>query len=131
MPCPISTCGITSVVLPALSMRMKALGAKTGSSWAWAAKGRWKPSSNPPPAAAPAFRKARRVGAVLKFPANCFADASDITTSSSRLRGTLDRFANADIGSATADVAGHGRVDVGVVGVGRAVQKRRRGHDLA
>src|SRR5271165_5532253 len=48
-----------------------------------------------------------------------------------RLRGFLDRFANADIGPATADVAGHRVVDIGVRWMRVARQQRRSGHDLA
>ena len=55
MPCPISTCGMTSVVLPALSMRMKAFGANLpsvtsgGCTGSFAARtGRWNASRNPP-----------------------------------------------------------------------------------
>src|SRR5438132_5273562 len=50
---------------------------------------------------------------------------------SARLRGLLDRLANADIGPTAADVAGHRIVDIGV-GRMRVARKERRGrHDLA
>src|SRR6202011_4403504 len=48
-----------------------------------------------------------------------------------RLRGLLDRFANADIGPAAADVAGHRVVDIGIRRMRVAGQERRSGHDLA
>src|SRR5258708_1939142 len=50
---------------------------------------------------------------------------------SARLRGLLDRFANADIGPAAADVAGHRVVDVGIRRMRVARKERRSGHDLA
>ena len=62
-------------------------------------------------------------------------DASDrgswSASLSVRLRGLLDRFANADIGAAAADVAGHRIVDVGVGRMRIACEQRRRRHDLA
>src|ERR1700704_935965 len=48
-----------------------------------------------------------------------------------RLRGLLDRFANAGIGAAAADVAGHCVVDVGIGRMRVARQQRRSRHDLA
>src|SRR5258707_15286837 len=48
-----------------------------------------------------------------------------------RLRGLLDRFTNADIGPAPADVAGHRVVDVGIRRMRVAGEQRRGGHDLA
>ena len=42
----------------------------------------------------------------------------------------FDGFANAHIGAAAADVAGHCRVDVRVVGTWCRRQQRRCGHDL-
>src|SRR5216683_4991973 len=50
---------------------------------------------------------------------------------SARLGGLLDRFANADIGPAAADVAGHRVIDVGVRRMRVALKERRSGHDLA
>src|SRR3984893_11933807 len=50
---------------------------------------------------------------------------------SARLRGLLDRFANADIGPTAADVAGHRIVDIGIRWMWVARKQRRRGHDLA
>src|SRR5262245_6787954 len=48
-----------------------------------------------------------------------------------RLRGLLDRFADAPVGPAAADVAGHRIVDVGIGGTRVAREQRRGGHDLA
>src|SRR5260370_7087483 len=48
-----------------------------------------------------------------------------------RLRGLLDRFANAGIGAAAADVAGHRVVDVGIRRTRVACKQRRSRHDLA
>jgi hypothetical protein len=48
-----------------------------------------------------------------------------------RLRGLLDRFADADIGPTAADVAGHRTIDVGVVRMRIVRQQGGRGHDLA
>src|SRR5258705_6210812 len=50
---------------------------------------------------------------------------------SARLRGLLDRFANADIRPTAADVAGHRVIDVGIRRTRIARKERRRGHDLA
>src|SRR5712671_4788869 len=50
---------------------------------------------------------------------------------SARLRGLFDRFANADIGAAAADIAGHRVVDIGIARMWIARQQRRGGHDLA
>ena len=43
----------------------------------------------------------------------------------------LDRFANADIGAATADIAGHGVIDIAVARIGIGRQQGRSRHDLA
>src|SRR3982074_3052251 len=48
-----------------------------------------------------------------------------------RLRGLLDRFANADIGPTAADVAGHRVVDIGIRRMRVAREERRSRHDLA
>ena len=46
-------------------------------------------------------------------------------------RGSLDGFADAHIGATAADIAGHRCVDVGIVGLRRLGEQRRRRHDLA
>src|SRR5262249_58914047 len=48
-----------------------------------------------------------------------------------RLRGLLDRFANAQIGPTAADVAGHRVVDIGIRRMRIARKQRRSGHALA
>src|ERR1700761_5100856 len=125
MPCPISTCGIRSVVLPSRPIRMKALGAKPcGAPLCGAcaksarATGMWKPSRKPP--ATPALKRDRREVATVV-----------IVFLSSLLRGALDGFADPDIGAAATDIACHRRVDIGIVGLWRRGQKRCRGHNLA
>ena len=45
--------------------------------------------------------------------------------------GAMHGAADILIGAAAADVIAHGLVDIGVGGVGRLGQQRRRGHDLA
>ena len=42
----------------------------------------------------------------------------------------FDRVADAHIGAAAADIARHRRIDIGIVGVRRTFEQRRRGHDL-
>src|SRR2546421_669773 len=107
---------MVSTIRPSGSMRMKALGAKPlapAASAARLASGRLRLSTRPPPVAAPACRKARREKAPADGdrlePAAREVMSSRIMVSllSARLRGLLDRFANADIGPAAADVAGH------------------------
>src|SRR5262245_23415677 len=46
-------------------------------------------------------------------------------------RGLLDRGADARIGPAAADVAGHRTVDVRIARLGRGSEQRACGHDLA
>src|SRR5438477_7822919 len=58
---------------------------------------------------------------------------SDGDSSGASLRvlgGTMDRFADLLIGTAAADVATHGFIDIGVRWTGLLRQKRRRRHDL-
>src|SRR5262245_60113272 len=50
---------------------------------------------------------------------------------SARLRGLFDRFPNAQIRPAAADVAGHRGVDIGIGRMRSARQQRGGGHDLA
>src|SRR5262252_9022808 len=127
-------------ICPSPPMRMKALGAKpsapAASAWP-SADGRLRLSIRPPPAAAPACRKARReklfadedrlepVGRELIWPGIMSASLPR------GLRSLLDRFANADIRAAAADVAGHRVVDVGTGRTRVAREQRRSGHDLA
>src|SRR5579859_1659528 len=48
-----------------------------------------------------------------------------------RGRGAMDGFANALIGAATADVAAHEIVDIGIAGIGLFFEQGHRGHDLS
>src|SRR4051812_32993367 len=82
-----------------------------------------KPTIRLPPAAAATLRKPRRPAISGAFISGSFQQW--------RLGGILDRLADAGVGTASADVAGHGVVDLGV---GRLVvlgQQRSGRHDLA
>src|ERR1700746_4114522 len=97
-------------------MRMKALGANLpsvlsgGCSGSLTARaGRWKPSTNTP--ANPLRTTARRDGERASCSGECIASLLRLTIA----RGALDRLADADIGAATADIARHRCIDVGIV----------------
>src|SRR5262245_9127161 len=108
------------VTMPCGSRRMKALGANVPACAPAAAPatGTRKPSTKPAAAAAP--RKSRRVS------------STEISATALTIRRrALDGLADAHVGPAAADVAGHGRVDVGIAGLRRGVEQGRRGHDLA
>src|SRR5262249_56766841 len=131
VPWPISTCGITSVVCPERSMRMKALGANLpcvlsgGCSGSFTARaGIWKPSTNTP--ASPLCRSERREGER----SSCADEYIGSLLCLAVARSPLDRLADADIGAAAADISCHRRVDVGVVGMRRIRKQRSRRHDL-
>src|SRR5262249_53003343 len=64
-------------------------------------------------------------------PNGCLESDQGSWSASLCLRGLLDRFANAQIGPATTDVAGHRAVDVGIGRTRGAGEQRRRRHDLA
>src|SRR5262245_44586657 len=97
-------------------MRRNAFGANGASvvsvSRTCARRGRPKPRSNPPPAAPVATRKLRLSMGHLR---SCL----------------LDGCTNARVGAATADVAGHGAVDIGVARLRLCREQRARRHDLA
>src|ERR1700730_12961132 len=129
MPCPISACGMTRVVLPVLSMRMKAFAASWPSGWSGSCSGSLTG------AALTGQSKARtRLPAKLVLtrprrerPACWFTDMA----SSSRLAAhALDGFADTHVGAATAYIAGHRRIDIGVVGMRVLGNQRSRRHDL-
>src|SRR5260221_8295051 len=103
---------------PSSPMRTKALGVNDAPA-AWLPKGRLRLSIRPPPAAVPECRKLRRERVVMSASLGL------------GLRGVLDRVADAAVGPAAADVAGHRRVDVGVGRLGGLRQQRRGRHDLA
>src|SRR5690242_7879489 len=106
-----------SVTTPDRSMRMNASGAKTadGLSPAAPANGMRKPNSNTPPvAAAPVLRNARRDA----LSGACSTSTSVMIDAPAALHGfgrLLDRFADAQIGAAAADVPSHRGVDIRVV----------------
>src|SRR5580658_5100365 len=114
-----------SVTRPRPSMRMNALGAKAEfAGVAPRARGRWKATTKPPPTARPASRKPRLVSAAPDF-------GFDTRKAKPSLCRMLDRLANAHVCAASANVSGHGRVDVGIVGMRGRVQQRSCGHDLS
>src|SRR5579863_6974274 len=125
VPCPISAIGqrrITvssgSITTQALTSRGSALSAAQlclANSAAY--PGKLRPTSNPPEAVAALMTKRRRV--------KVFVMALHLS------RGAMDGAADTHIGAAAADIARHRRVNVGIVGIGRAVQKRGGRHDLA
>src|SRR4051794_26410241 len=96
--------------------------------------GRWKSSSRPPPTSALAFRKTRR-----EAPVRGAASGRTFVAMASALalvvrrepRRVFDGGADARVRAATADVAGHRRVDIGVGRLGIARQQRCRRHDLS
>src|SRR5271166_3826255 len=129
---------MVSTIWPSPAMRMKALGLKTLASAAWPrANGRLKLIIRPPPAAAPTRKKWRRdrpLGDGDRWVRRLRASGDRRSSSallSVRLRGALDRFANAQIGPAAADIAGHRSVDVGFRRVRISREQRGGGHDLA
>src|SRR5262249_33817796 len=115
MPCPISTCGITSVTWPVVSMRIYAFGANFApadpSGGLAAPTGRWnantKQLANAPPST---LRRDtfENCGATVMTPSRLLGGGS-------LLNGSRD----APVGTAAADVARHCRVDVRVVGLRR------------
>src|ERR1700738_3906400 len=123
---------MTSVVLPALSMRMKALGANLpsvmsgGCTGSFTARtGRGNASRNPP--ARPPGSNARRETSPETVWEIVMARPSRLA-SGSRL---LDRRANPHIGAAAADISRHRSVDVGIIRIGRGCEQGRGRHDLA
>src|SRR5262249_54596629 len=131
VPWPISTCGMTSVVCPKRSMRMKALGANlscvlsAGCSGSFTARaGTLKPSTNTP--ASPLCRSTRREGQRSSWADEYIGSLLCLAVA----RGPLDRLADADVGAAAANVSCHRGVNVGVVGMRRVRKQRCRRHDL-
>src|SRR5271168_3130420 len=121
---------MTSVICPASSMRIKALGANLPSVESGgcigsltARTGRWK-ANRKPPASVPVKRLRRETSENL---------AAMVMARSLRLRARrrlLDGGADAHIGAATADVSRHRRIDIGIVGVWCRGKQRGRRHDL-
>src|SRR3984893_17906271 len=134
-----------NVTVSSRPIRTKALGAKAPAFAAIAGAaltaGRWNPISRPPPAAALTLRKVLR-----ETPPSDAKPASSLATFGIRLRPILgflpsalstvlrrllDSGTDALIGATATDVAGHGRIDIGVAGVRIVRQQRGRRHDLA
>src|SRR5260221_8363156 len=116
-----STCGITRVIRPFRSIRMKALGSKPADGAsplidAAIPPGAEKPTSNPPPTASATCSSARRE-AESGPPSGSIA--MKLRISSGRPSRVLDRLADAYIGAAATDVASHRGIDIVIVGVGR------------
>src|SRR3984957_10910912 len=104
-------------------MRMNALGANVAFSvCAPNADGRWKPTTNVPPAAIPACRNPRLVSAASS---GAFRDEDSAAGS------MFDRRADANVRAAPANISRHGRIDVGIVRMRGGVEQSRRRHDLA
>src|SRR5262249_5464555 len=82
--------------------------------------GQWKPRTKPP--AKLALRRLRRERPDCWF--------TDMAASSRLTACALDGFADTHIGAATAYIAGHRGIDIGVVGMGDFGKQRRRRHDL-
>src|ERR1700733_9768262 len=132
MPCPISTWGITRVVRPASSMRMKAFGANlpavssagcTGS--LTARTGRWNASRNPP-AKPPVNRPRREIRSGTLCP-TLMARPSRLTPGSS----LLDCGANAHISATATDISRHRGIDIRIIRIERGCEQGCRRHDLA
>src|SRR6267142_515817 len=120
-----------SVTLPWASMRMNALGANTGF-WACApwAKGRWKPTTKPPPAASPTWRNPRLVSAASTLRVGAWMVIAESRCTELDSCGMFDRRPDTHVGAAPANVSRHGRIDVGVLRMRGGVEQSRRGHDL-
>src|SRR3954454_3743523 len=121
---------MVSTTCPSLPTRMNAFGAKLSAAASLLPKGRLRLNINPPLAAAAVVKKPRRDRLVEDERS---AVRSGVMSASLcvRLRGELDGFANADVGTATANVPAHGVINVGVRRTGVACQQRRGRHDLS
>src|SRR4029453_16178438 len=126
------------MTFPLPSMRINAFGtneSEPSASAPLAPKGSLRLSNRPPPATGPARRKLRREGRFANGNSRELS-ARDVTRSMvivgllSARRCLLDGFANAQIGSAAADVAGHGVVDFGIRRMWVAGEQGRGRHDL-
>src|SRR5918994_4654993 len=132
------------VACPSSPMRMTPLGVKPSAAPAAAARpingDRPKLSSRPPPTAALACRKPRRVAvdsgaeSLGRWPASANRSRRMVDLPSLRWLGErrlLDRGTDARISAAAADVAVHCIVYVGVAGAGIFGEKRGSRHNLA
>src|ERR1700683_2573197 len=141
MPCPLPPCGMITVRAQVRSIRINALGENWGSpgtpSLAPRADGTANSRNNPPPAAAPTWRKSRREMPVSRIAGKPRVAWSGIVRPNSVCRvhcrdlgRVFYRRPNAHIGSAPTDIPGHCGVDIGVSRMRRRAQKRASGHDL-
>src|SRR5271168_4755003 len=100
---------MTRVAFPFLSTRMKASGEKDASA-PRVAPADVRGSISTKPLAAPAFKTVRREGA---DESSVFSDTSEFMASDPFCGcSAFDRFADAQIGAAATDIAGHSSVDV-------------------
>src|SRR5262245_12610701 len=128
------------VTRPSRSMRMNPLGVKPTAAAAWSilvSGGKLKAKSSPPPKAALARKKLRRERLCERAlsAARPLEGCNDMSTSlgprrCGKSRSLLDRLADADIGAAATDVAGHRCIDISIGGLGISGEQRSRGHDL-
>src|SRR5882672_11730398 len=122
-------------IWPSAPMRMNAFGVKTSTSPAAAASfaiGSMRLSIRPPPATAAACRMLRRERPVDRSVVVAWILlALTVMVAPLRLRGLLDGVANAHVGPAAADVAGHRIVDIGIGRTRIAGEQRCSRHDLA
>src|ERR1700726_888131 len=117
------------VIVPVLSIRMKAFGANWPSGWSRSCSGSLtgaaltgqRETRTKPPARV-VLKRPRRDRSACWF--------RDMAASSRLAPGALDGFADSHVGTATADVARHRSVDIGVVGMWVLGKQRRRRHDL-
>src|SRR5271170_2350469 len=112
------------VILPSSASRMKALGAKTLTSAL--ATGRRKPTTSVP--AAPAFRNWRRDSPRRSRKAPMMSGIPRLLSDAGSF---FDRRADADVGSAAADVARHRGINVRIVRPRCRCEQRCGRHDLS
>src|SRR4051794_12518686 len=130
---------MTNVIRPSRPTRMKASGANAsgtalpGIGAPSPGTDTLSPSNRPPPKAIPAFRNALR-GTPRNITALASGSGSVIRflygQNSRSLCRPLDSCANPLVGTAPADITGHGRIDIGVAWLRIARQQRRCRHDL-
>src|SRR5712664_3452550 len=147
-PWPISGFFAVMVTMPSAPTRMNALGVRFAGGGPCGACPKslgsmYADKSTPPPAIALTFRKERRP-IVLEIVAVAMIASLLLTRAGvavhrlrsvrgvarSQRRGFMNGLANAQISSATADVAIHGGVNILIAGLRRFRQQRGRGHHL-
>src|SRR5258708_4255245 len=120
-------------ICPSAPMRTKALGVNAP---LWAASAApiegpvVKPMTRPPPTAALTLKKRRRERSTPSLSTRSIIRLQVMSAPLLVVRRVLDRFADANICAAAADVSRHRIVDIGIVRM-RILRKQRRGrHDL-